>query len=146
MRLLKILLGVLVVLFIVTSVSVAGDFEWMKDFNIKAEADLSDFKARLSTRFKIGNAEINAVLSSVDNSADAYMVFRLGEMAGKSPEEVVNKYKSGKGKGWGALAKSLGIKPGSEEFHALKNSDDLYASSSKVKSQGENKDKGKKKK
>ncbi len=71
MRLLKILLGVLVVLFIVTSVSVAGDFEWMKDFSIKAEEDLSVFKARLSTHFKIGNAEINAVLSNVDNSADA---------------------------------------------------------------------------
>ena len=145
MRLLKILLGVLVVLFIVTSVSVAGDFEWMKDFSIKAEADLSDFKARLSTHFKIGNAEINAVLSNVDNSADAYMVFRLGEMAGKPPEEVVNKYKSGKGKGWGSLAKSLGIKPGSEEFHALKNGDDLYGSKSEVKSKGKDKDKGKSK-
>ena len=146
MRLLKILLGVLVVLFIVTSVSVAGDFEWMKDFSIKAEADLSDFKARLSTHFKIGNAEINAVLSNVDNSADAYMVFRLGEMAGKPPEEVVNKYKSGKGKGWGSLAKSLGIKPGSEEFHALKSGDDLYDSKSEVKSKGKDKGKGKSKK
>ena len=146
MRLLKILVGALGVIFIVTSVSLAGDFDWMKDFSIKAEADLSDFKARLSTRFKIGNAEINAVLSKVGNSADAYMVFRLGEMAGKHPEEVVNKYKSGKSNGWGALAKSLGIKPGSEEFHALKNGDDLYDSKSEVKSKGKNKGKGKNKK
>ena len=30
------------------------------------------------------------------------------------------------GKGWGNLAKTLGIKPGSREFHALKRGHDLY--------------------
>ncbi len=146
MRLLKILVGVFIGFMMVTSASIAGDFDWMKDFNIKAEADSSGFKARLSTRFKIGNTEINAVLSKADNSADAYMVLRLGEMSGKPTEDVITKYKSGKSKGWGSLAKSLGIKPGSEEFHALKNGDDLYDSKSEVKSKGKDKDKGKSKK
>jgi hypothetical protein len=41
-------------------------------------------------------------------------------------ERVIEKYESGKGKGWGALAKSLGIRPGSKEFHALKQGHDLY--------------------
>ena len=118
----------------------------MKDFSIKAEADSSGFKARLSTRFKIGNTEINAILSNVDNSADAYMVLRLGEMSGQPAEEVIKRYKSGKGKGWGVLAKSLGIKPGSQEFHALKNGDDLYGIKSKTKSKGKDKSKVKKKK
>jgi hypothetical protein len=146
MRLFKIVLGVLVVLLIYASGSVAGDFDWMKDFSIKAEADSSGFKARLSTRFKIGNTEINAVLSNVDNTADAYVVLCLGEMSGKPIEEVVKKYKSSKGKGWGVLAKSLGIKPGSKEFHALKNGDDLYGKERKVKVKGKDKGKGKKKK
>ncbi|MBW1865109.1 MAG: hypothetical protein JRI64_05625, partial [Deltaproteobacteria bacterium] len=74
MKLFKILIAFLIVFMMVTSVSIAGDFDWMKDFSIKAEADSSGFKARLSTRFKIGNTEINAILSNVDNSADAYMV------------------------------------------------------------------------
>ncbi len=39
------------------------------------------------------------------------MVLRLGEMSGKPIEDVITKYKSGKGKGWGSLAKSLGIIP-----------------------------------
>ncbi len=143
MRLFKSLLGVLIMLLIFASGSVAGDFDWMKDFSVKAEADSSGFKARLATRFRIGNTEINAVLSNVDNSADAYMVLRLGEMAGKPTEEVIKRYKSGKGKGWGVLAKSLGIKPGSKEFHALKNGDDLYGKESKVKKK--EKDKGKSK-
>jgi hypothetical protein len=54
------------------------------------------------------------------------MVMRLGEMSNHQPEYVMKKYKAGKKKGWGALAKSLGIKPGSPEFHALKRGEDLY--------------------
>ena len=146
MRLVKILLGFFIGVMMVASASIAGDFDWMKDFNIKAEADSSGFKARLSTRFKIGNTEINAVLSNVDNYADAYMVLRLGEMSGKPTGDVIKKYKSGKGKGWGSLAKSLGIKPGSQEFHALKNGDDLYGPTSQVKIDGKDKGKGKSKK
>ena len=94
---------------------------------------------RISARFNIGGAEINTVLSNVDSSVDAYMVLRLGEMAEKSTEEVLRKYKSGKGQGWGNFAKSLGIKPGSQDFHALKQGDDLY------NKKGKNKDKKKKK-
>ena len=146
MKLFKILIVFLIVFMMVTSVSIAGDFDWMKDFSIKAEADSSGFKARLSTRFKIGNTEINAILGNVGNSADAYMVLRLGEMSGQPTEEVIKRYKSDKGKGWGVLAKSLGIKPGSQEFHALKSGDDLYDSNPKAKSKGKDKDKGKKKK
>ena len=146
MKLFKIPIGFLFVFLLLATTSIAGDFDWMKDFNIKAEADSSGFKARLSTRFKIGNTEINAVLSNVDNSADAYMVLRLGEMSGLPVEEVVKKHKSSKGKGWGSLAKSLGIKPGSKEFHALKNGDDLYGKELKIKAKGKDKGKGKKKK
>ena len=115
----------LLLCFILTPVSMAGDFDWIKDFNIKAEADPSGFKAKLEARFNIGNAEINTVLSTVDNSADAYIVFRLAEMSGQPTEKIIRKYKSGKGKGWGVLAKSLGIKPGSKEFKALKNGEDF---------------------
>jgi hypothetical protein len=68
------------------------------------------------------------VLSNFDNPADAYIVLRLGEMSGKPPSQIYRKYKQNKGKGWGALAKSLGIKPGSEEFHALKRGQDLHGS------------------
>jgi hypothetical protein len=39
---------------------------------------------------------------------------------------VLKEYKTSKGKGWGVIAKSLGIKPGSAEFQALKNGQDLF--------------------
>jgi hypothetical protein len=113
MKLQKVLFVVCIALLLVSSASVAaaGDFDWMKDFNIRAEADPSGFRARLSARFNIGNAQVNAVLSNVERPADAYMVLRLGEMSTKPTDYVIRKYKSGKGKGWGALAQSLGIKP-----------------------------------
>jgi hypothetical protein len=139
MKPLKILFVVSMVLLLVSSVVVAGDFDWIRDFNIKAEADPSGFRVRLAARFKIGNAEISTVLSNVEKPADAYVVLRLGEMSRQPTDSVIKKYKSGKGKGWGALAKSLGIKPGSREFHALKRGHDLYDDKPKVRSKGKGK-------
>ena len=108
-----------------SSAAIAADFDWIKDFNIQAQADPSGFQARIAARFQVGDAKISAVLGNVQHPADAYMVFKLGEMSHQPPEEVVDVYKKNKGKGWGDLAKSLGIKPGSSEFHALKSGHDL---------------------
>jgi hypothetical protein len=145
MKTIKILVCTFLMCFILISVSMAGDFDWIDDFNIKAEADPSGFKATLETRFKIGGTEVNAILSTVDNSADAYIVFRLGEMSGQPTEKIIRNYKSGKGKGWGVLAKSLGIKPGSKEFKALKNGEDIKESKYTYKIKNKEK-KGKNKK
>ncbi len=142
MKQLKILFVVSMALLLVSSAAVAGDFDWIRDFNIKAEANPSGFRARLATRFKIGNTQIEIVLKNVEKPADAFMVLRLGEMSKQPTEYVIGKYKSGKGKGWGALAKSLGIKPGSKEFHALKRNQDLYADNDRGKGKAKNKGKG----
>ena len=126
MNLLKILVLASIAQLAVISVAVAGDFGWRGDLSNKAQADLSDFRARLAVRFNVGDAEIEAVLSNVKKAADAYIVLRLGEMSRHPTDYVIEKYLSNKGKGWGVLAKSLGIKPGSREFHALKRGHDLY--------------------
>lgn len=126
MKTLKIIIAGLLMLFLFSSSAIAGDFDWVRDFNVTAQADPSGFKARLATRFQIGDVKINAVLSNVEKPADAYMVFRLGEMSNRPPEFVLKEYNAKKDKGWGAIAKSLGIKPGSKEFHALKRGHDLY--------------------
>ena len=144
MKVLKMMFVVSMVLLLVSSAAVAGDFGWIRDFNIKAEADPSGFRASLAARFKIGNAQIEIVLNNVEKPSDAYLVLRLGEMSKQPIENVIEKYKSGKGKGWGALAKSLGIKPGSKEFHALKRGHDLYDEKPMVKSKDKGKVKGKK--
>ena len=145
MKTLKITLSLLVMLAIVLSATVAaaGDFDWTKNFNIKAKAGPDGFRAQLSTRFNIGNAEVQVVLGNVDSPADAYLVFRLGEMSSKPVDYVLKKYKTEKNKGWGVLAKSLGIKPGSKEFQALKAGSDLYGKTNMSKGKKKNKSKGK---
>ena len=145
MKLQKILFIVLVATFLASSAAVveADDFDWMNDFNIRAEASQSGFRGRLATRFTIGDAQIKVVLSNVERPADAYMVLRLAEMSAKPTDYVIKRYKAEKEKGWGALAKSLGIKPGSKEFHALKRGSDIYDDKDKGKSKAKDKGKGK---
>ena len=158
MNLLKILVLVSLTQLAVFSAAGAGDFDWLSDLNIKAQADPSEFRTRLAVRFNLGDIQIKAVLSNVEKPADAYIVLRLGEISRQPTDYVIAKYRSNKGKGWGALAKSLGIKPGSREFHALKRGHDLYddkgsgmvkgkaKSNGNSKGEGEGKGKGKKRK
>ena len=144
MRVRRVLFLCLIVLLLFSSVTLAGDFDWLRELNIQAEADPSGFRATLGARFKIGDVEIKAVLSNVEKPADAYMVLRLAEMSRQPTDYVATQYRSDRGKGWGVLAKNLGIKPGSNEFHALKNGHDLHNEKSKGggKKNGKSKDKG----
>ncbi|HET6491309.1 MAG TPA: hypothetical protein VFG28_16245 [Syntrophales bacterium] len=122
----KIFFALCMALLLASPAAAAQDFAWVNDFNIQAQADPSGFRARLATRFQIGDAQISSVIGNVSSPADAYIVFRLGEMSHRPTDQVLREYKSSKGKGWGVIAKSLGIKPGSKEFHDLKRSQDLY--------------------
>lgn len=129
----------------VATISFAAEYGWMDAFNSTAQADPTGYKQRLADRFNVGQATISDVLHVAKNPADAYMLFRLGEMSATPTDQVLKKYNAEKDKGWGALAKSMGIKPGSAEFHALKNGEDLYGSkgSSKDKNEGKGKDNSK---
>ncbi|MEN8212068.1 MAG: hypothetical protein ABFR31_10135, partial [Thermodesulfobacteriota bacterium] len=84
MKTLKIFFIIAVIALFSSASVIAGDFDWMKNFNFRAKADPSGFRARLATRFKVGNVEIDAVLKNVTNPADAYMIFRYGEMSSRS--------------------------------------------------------------
>lgn len=144
MKLQKIIFTVSMVFLLGSAaVATAGDFDWIKSLNIRADADRSGFRTRLATRFNIDGAQVNAVFSSVERPADAYMLFRLREMSARPMDHVIRKYRSKKVKGWGALAKSLGIKPGSREFHALKRGSSFYNESHEYKGKGKGKIRGK---
>lgn len=146
MKKFKIALSLLVVLVITLSAAVvfASDFDWMDNMSVRAEADRNGFRVQLATRFKVGNADVDVVIGNVDRPADAYMVMRLGEMSGKPVDFVLKQYQANKGKGWGVLAKSLGIKPGSPEFKALKAGHDLNGDTTISKGGKKNKGKGRK--
>jgi hypothetical protein len=151
-------LGVLMILLLAQIVfnplAVAGDYDWMDNLNITAKADSSGFHVRLATRFHIGNAEVTAVIGDVSQPSDAYMIFRLSELSHRPVAEVMKVYRKNRKRGWGAMAKGLGIKPGSREFHALKRGHDMgddhaskggnFSGKGKANDKGKNKGKGKK--
>lgn len=112
---------VMLSLFLVVPAATAGELEvFVNSLNVEARADLGGFRADLAARFGVPGARVDVILRDVDNPADAYMCLRIGEIAHVSTEVVLREYHAHKDKGWGAIAKSLGIKPGSREFHALK--------------------------
>ena len=122
----------------------AGDLDgFLHDLNIQARVDGDGFSARVSAQFGIPEARVKVVLGSVSEPADAFMVFQLGQMTHQSPEKVVEVYRAQKGKGWGVIAKELGIKPGSPEFHALKNGDFQLGAKPEEGAKGEGGGKGK---
>lgn len=112
-------------LFLFSGLSVAGGGldGFLNSLNIQARADMNGFSTRVSAQFGIPEVQVRAVIGTVAQPADAFMVFQVGQMSRKPPETVVQVYRANQGKGWGVIAKSLGIKPGSPEFHALKRGD-----------------------
>jgi hypothetical protein len=46
-----------IVVLLAAGAALAGDFRWLKDLNIRTQADPSGFKASLAARFKVGDAQ-----------------------------------------------------------------------------------------
>ena len=79
------------------------------------------FKKDLSVEFNIGEPKIDKLMVDMKMSpADAYMTLQIANMTKKEPDVVAKSYTVNKDKGWGEIAKEMGIKPGSPEFHELK--------------------------
>ncbi|MEO6304438.1 MAG: hypothetical protein ABIP51_14830 [Bacteroidia bacterium] len=101
----------------------SGDVELdasLNDINVKAKTDINVFKKDLSIEFNIGVPKIEQMLSVQMSPADIYMVAEVANFTKKEPEAVEACFNKNKDKGWGVIAKEMGIKPGSPEFHALK--------------------------
>jgi hypothetical protein len=52
--------------------------------------------------------------------ADVYYACALAHRLNRPCVDIVRDYGDDRGQGWGVIAKRMGIKPGSAEFHALK--------------------------
>ena len=74
-----------------------------------AETDPAGFRAKLATRFKVSNAQLDALFAAAESPADVFMVLSYANNSGKTIEHVIEKYRTEKGN-WTAIAKSLGIK------------------------------------
>jgi hypothetical protein len=101
----------------------AGLDDFMRRVNEQALSDINRFHAKISAQFGIPVPKVEDIFRKVPSPADAFMVFQLSQMSRKQPDMVLHTYQASRDKGWGAIAKELGIKPGSPEFHALKRGD-----------------------
>ena len=92
----------------------------LSNINATAKADINIFKKDISVEFNIGEPKIDKMLEIQMSPADIFMTLQVADMVKKDPDVVCESYKKNKDKGWGVIAKELGVKPGSPEFHALK--------------------------
>lgn len=118
----------------------SGDVELdanLKIVNTDGNKDLASFKLDLTKTFNVTLPKVEACFSVGMTAGDAFMAFQISNITRKPIEDVITVYKTSKSKGWGAMAKELGIKPGSAEFHALKGkAKDKSKGNSKAKTTG----------
>jgi hypothetical protein len=99
----------------------AGSLESFLDrVDVTAQADIGAFKADLRVSFGVSDSKIDGLFEVMSAPSDVYMCLRIGEIAHQPIDRVVAEHKKHRGQGWGRIAQNLGIKPGSAEFHALK--------------------------
>jgi len=98
----------------------SGLDSFLSDVDVRATADLGSFKADLSLTFGVSTGKVDGLFTVLSKPSDVYMCLRVGEVAKQPIDRVVEEYKRSKGQGWGAIAKNLGIEPGSAQFHELK--------------------------
>jgi hypothetical protein len=99
-----------------------SDFDLtLRNINVEAQQSLPSYYASMRFHYGTQPEVIDGLLyRHMLSPADAFMVIRLSIILGKPVDFVVVRYAEHRGKGWGAVAKSLGIKPGSPAFHQLK--------------------------
>jgi hypothetical protein len=68
--------------------------------------------------------------------ADVYMIGELAQLSGRPFGYVAERFDANRGRGWGVIAKDLGIKPGSAQFHALKDGTTVFVERGRGRGKG----------
>ena len=93
----------------------------LKALNEEAKSDPEGFLRRLSQRHNIPEEQIRQAKEKNGlDDADTYMATALARRAKRPVGDVAAEYRKNKDQGWGAMARNMGIKPGSPEFKQLK--------------------------
>jgi hypothetical protein len=124
----RIVLGMIVLVcagFLQAQVSLflTGDATFdaqLADLNVSAKADTTGFFAGVSLDFGLPQAQIQLAASSGMQPGEVYIAAGFAQVSKQPMPKIIALWKKHKGKGWGAVAKELNIKPGSKDFKALK--------------------------
>ena len=93
---------------------------YLNSLDFSAHGNFGGYRAELGAHFGASAPQLDLLFRTVDRPGDAAICLWLSRQSRQPLETVLNQYGSRKGGGWGALAQSLGIKPGSPAFKALK--------------------------
>lgn len=92
--------------------------------NNDALRNMDMFMGKMHQAYGASRSAVESLMNSHKlNPGEVYMTFWLSLITKNQPVHVADTYKKNRGKGWGVIAKQLGIKPGSADFHALKRGD-----------------------
>lgn len=116
----KYLLSTLMFILLGAGLAHASMDDYLKTLRVSAAADFGDFRASLGAHYGASGAELDHLFLAVGDRGDAAVCLWLARRTGYPVDYVAERYRKHKGQGWGALAQSLGIKPGSADFKALK--------------------------
>ncbi len=102
-----------------------SDFDMaLNTLNNDALADPGSFATRLSETFGVSSRWIdNLVRRESVPPADVYMIAKMASVTNRPADTIEDYYLADRGRGWGAVAERLGIRPGSQQFRALKQDD-----------------------
>ena len=115
----------------------------LNTINARASADFGAFKTDMQLSYNVSEKSIEYMTGNLSMAfGEVYLALEIAKIAKKPLNDVLVCYQTHKSKGWGYIAKEMGIKPGSDAFHQLKNS----ANSQKGKGAGKKQAKGKGKK
>lgn len=112
--------------------------------NVRASADFGKFKAELGTTYNISEQRIEHFHTELRmEPAEIYYALEIASVTNRPVDDVIEVYRIHKTHGWGQIAKQLGIKPGSAEFHQLKGKVKNKSKKGNDKGSGKNKEKSK---
>jgi hypothetical protein len=83
-------------------------------------ADPAGFLLSISLQYKVPLKDLQALKDQGLKPGEILLAVNLLQATQKTLAQVSASWKANKGKGWGVIAKDLGVKPGSDAFQTLK--------------------------
>ena len=94
----------------------------LNTINTQASLNFDTYKSNLSVTYNTPVSKIDYMRQRLNMvPGEIYLALEIGRISRTNIDNVLTVYRRDKDKGWGHIAKELGIKPGSSEFHQLKN-------------------------
>jgi hypothetical protein len=93
----------------------------LTNLNGEAGVHVDAFVSELSISYTVPKVQIEDLVYKMRMPfGDVFVSVWLASSMRKPLSAVVKEYEANRDKGWGVMAKNLGIKPGSDAFHSLK--------------------------